>query len=303
MARLRVPVAFPKKDHLTAHDQLQLLQTVSTSKSKLTSQQIEFFKSEGYLYPFRAVEREEAREFRLNIEKYKQNPEPRTQKALKLKSYLSIMRLYNHVRNPAILDVVESLLGPNLLCIGAALFVKDAQDNRFVSWHGDSAYFGLDPTEAVTTWTGFTESNIENGCLQVIPKSHLESADKHQHVETYDQNNLLSRGQTIQNVDESKAVFLKMGAGEFEVHHIRLVHGSKGNLSNDRRIGFNTVYIPTHVRSTIGRRSALLVRGVDDHHHWDADPIPKHDFDPVPVEHAVRSFDDYVRSEEHTSAL
>lgn len=268
---------------------------MSTAKSKLTPAQIEFFKSEGYVYPFRVVGSDEAHEFRLNIEKYKQDPDPRTQKALKLKSYLTIMRLYNHVRNPAILDVVEGLLGPNLLCIGAALFVKDAKDNRYVSWHDDSAYFGLEPTEAVTTWTGFTESTVENGCLQVIPKSHLESADKHQHVETYDKNNLLSRGQTIQGVDESKAVLMTMGAGEFEVHHIRLVHGSKGNLSDDRRIGFNTVYIPTHVRSTIGRRSALLVRGVDNHNHWDADPIPRHDFDPVAVEHSVRSFDDYLK--------
>ena len=83
-------------------------------------------------------------------------------------------------------------------------------------------------------------------------------------------------------------------AGEFEVHHIRLVHGSEENRSPRRRFGFNTVYIPTHVKSTLGRRSAMLVRGVDEHGGWDPEPRPRFDMDPVAVEIMKKSWQQYL---------
>jgi ectoine hydroxylase-related dioxygenase (phytanoyl-CoA dioxygenase family) len=92
---------------------------------------------------------------------------------------------------------------------------------------------------------------------------------------------MLARGQALRIDDESSAVTLELGAGEFSLHHERTAHGSKPNRTASPRIGFAFFYIPTHVRSTIGRRSATLVRGVDRYSHWDPDPLPRFDRDPV----------------------
>jgi ectoine hydroxylase-related dioxygenase (phytanoyl-CoA dioxygenase family) len=63
------------------------------------------------------------------------------------------------------------------------------------------------------------------------------------------------------------------------LHHIKLVHGSDANRSNDRRIGLAVRYIPTYVRQTKVRDSAVLVRGTDKYHHFDPEPRPKADLD------------------------
>jgi ectoine hydroxylase-related dioxygenase (phytanoyl-CoA dioxygenase family) len=70
-----------------------------------------------------------------------------------------------------------------------------------------------------------------------------------------------------------------MGAGEMSLHHIKLVHGSDANRSDDRRIGMSIRYIPTYVRQTKVRDSAMLVRGIDRYGHFDAEPRPKSDLD------------------------
>jgi ectoine hydroxylase-related dioxygenase (phytanoyl-CoA dioxygenase family) len=99
-------------------------------------------------------------------------------------------------------------------------------------------------------------------------------------VDTFDKDNLLSRGQEIAvDVDKSKAVGLTLQPGEMSLHHIKLVHGSDANRSNDRRIGLAVRYIPTYVRQTKVRDSAVLVRGTDKYHHFDPEPRPKADLD------------------------
>ncbi len=260
----------------------------------LTPEQVRFFQSEGYLFPFRSMSASEAAECLLDIEQYERQTGEEAQKSLKFKAHLLFLRIYSAVTSAAVLDVVEDLIGPNILMYASAFFVKDPHDGRFVSWHEDSAYMGFDPTEAVTAWTGLSDSTRAMGCLRVMPKSHLEPAEKVRHVETFDKKNLLSRGQTIPDIDESQAVDIETTAGEFEIHHIRLVHGSEENRTDRRRFGFNSVYIPTHVKSTVGRRSATLVRGVDEYGYWDPEPRPRSDMDPVAVEIMKQSWQQYL---------
>ena len=131
----------------------------------------------------------------------------------------------------------------------------------------NSAYFGLDPHEEATAWVAFTHSNATNGALQVLPRTHLGPDLAHE--ETYAPDNMLARGLLLNIADESSAVTLELQPGEFSLHHERTAHGSKQNRSASPRIGFAFFYIPTHVRSTTGRRTATLVRGADRYGHWD----------------------------------
>ncbi len=257
----------------------------------LTPDQVEQFHRLGYVHPFRAIDAMGAYEERRRLEAFEREVGHEAQKIMKIKAHLPFPSLVALGRCRAILDAVEDVLGPNILLFGASLFSKDATDRRHVSWHQDSAYFGLEPHDEVTAWVGLTDSNPENGCLRVLPGSH-RGPDR-AHIETYAPDNLLARGQRIDGIDESQAVDLVLKAGEFSMHHERTVHGSLANRSNDRRIGLAFFFIPTHVRSTIGRRSAMLVRGEDRYGYWDADPVPRFDMDPVCVQRLHAAWDEY----------
>jgi len=250
--------------------------------SVLSQDQIEFYRSNGFLSPFRALTPERAEWMRGQTDAFECD-EGFSVGSLHFKGHLCFTWSYELARSPAILDVVEGVIGPNILAFASKFWIKKGGDGTFVSWHQDSAYFGLDPHEQVTAWVALTDANRTNGCMRVIPGSHRGPA--HRHVETFERKNLLARGQRIDDVDESSAVDIELKIGEFSLHHEHAVHGSLANETGDARIGLALFYIPTHVRSTIGRRTALLVRGVDAYDHWDPDPAPRFDRDPLILEH------------------
>lgn len=261
----------------------------------LTDAQLAQFRSEGHVHAFRAFPAEEAAEYRRRIEAYEAQVGHDANRTLKIKGYLAFPWLVDIARKPAILDAVEDVIGPNILLFGASIFAKGGRDARYVSWHQDSAYFGLSPHEEVTAWVGFTESTLEKGCLKVMPRTHL--GPDLRHVETFAKDNMLAKGQSIEGLDESKAVPMELEAGQFSLHHERTAHASGPNRSNDRRIGFAFFFIPTHVKSLIGRRRATLVRGVDTYGHWDPDDLPRHDLDPVSMTQLSAAWGEYKDGE------
>ena len=182
------------------------------------------------------------------------------------------------MHHPKIVDAVEDVIGPDILCWTTNFFIKEANSPGFVSWHQDSTYWGLEPDDVITAWVAFTEVDEASGCMKVIPGSH--KIDQLPHVDTFHKDNLLSRGQEIAvEVDDDEGGGLACSAGEMSLHHIKLVHGSAANRSDDRRIGFAIRYIPTYVRQIKVRDSATLVRGVDRYHHFDHEPRPDADLD------------------------
>ena len=257
----------------------------------LTQAQVEHFRREGYAFPFDAIPAAEAASYVAKLDSYDAILGEEAQKQLKIKAHVAAPWIVALARNKNILDAVESLIGPDILLFGASMFSKKARDVRFVSWHQDAAYYGLDPQEEVTCWVGLTDADIENGCMRVIPGSHLDADAVHE--ETYDPQNMLGRGQTIRGIDDSKAVYMPVKSGQFSMHHERTIHGSMPNPSDRRRVGISFFYMPTHVRSTIGRRTATLVRGTDKYGHWDPEPMPKTDLDPVCMEFLRQSWSRY----------
>jgi ectoine hydroxylase-related dioxygenase (phytanoyl-CoA dioxygenase family) len=244
----------------------------------LTDAQVKQFREAGYAFPFPALTPAEANACRERIEAYEKAVGHDANRTLKIKGHLAFPWLVELARNPKILDAVEDVIGPNILIFGASIFAKDGRDPRYVSWHQDSAYFGLDPHEEVTAWVGFTDAPVEKGCMRVLPKSHL--GPDLRHTETHAKDNMLAKGQTIEGIDETLAVDMPVGLGEFSLHHERTAHASHPNRSHDRRIGFAFFYIPTHVRPVSGKGRATLVRGVDTYGYWEPDTLPRFDLDP-----------------------
>ncbi|MDE0369253.1 MAG: phytanoyl-CoA dioxygenase family protein [bacterium] len=238
----------------------------------------ESYRREGYYFPIPVLSGDEALECRRRLEAFEAEHQGLPEK-YRFKTYLVWTWLDRLIRHPRILDAVEAVIGPDILCWSTDFFIKEARDPGFVSWHQDSTYWGLEPPDVITAWLGLTDSTEENGCVRVVAGSHLWGQVTHH--DTFGEDNLLSRGQEVMvEVDESEGVDLRLSAGEISLHHVLAVHGSRPNASSDRRIGIAFRYLPTHVRQTAGvRESAMLVRGVDEYGHFDLEPRPRADFD------------------------
>lgn len=245
----------------------------------LTPAQCEQYRKSGYVAPIRIMTTDQALALRERLEAFELGQNGPLKGAMRHKSHLLFTWLNDLVRSPVILDAVEDLYGANLLCWTTHFFVKEAHDPGFVSWHQDSTYWGLSSPDVVTAWVALSESTMANGAMEVIPGTHL--MDQIPHRDTFAKNNLLTRGQEIAvEVDEAQAVPIELQPGEMSLHHVRIIHGSKPNLSPRRRIGFAIRYIPTSVRQLQGRDSATLVRGEDAYRTFEHEPRPMRDFDP-----------------------
>ncbi len=274
---------------------LKVRVTEESMPKAMTDEQVEQYHRFGYVHPFRAVSAEKAMEIRREIEEFEARMGDEAQKFLKIKAHLPFKSLTDLVCHPRILDAVEDVIGPNILCWGSSFFQKNAHDPRYVSWHQDSYYYGMEPANTCTAWIAISTSNIASGCVKVIPGSHLVQSE----FDTKpDPNNLLPRGQTTANVDASKAVNMELRPGEFSLHHEAIVHNSEPNNSDDRRIGLSVHYIPTSTKQIRfvpeGKRpAAILVRGIDAYNYWDKETPTELQFDPAMFEYLERLKKEY----------
>ena len=248
----------------------------------LSDAAVQQYRERGYYAPVPVLTSAEAGELRQRLEGFEATGGA-MQGLIRHKPHLLFTWLNELIRHPRILDAVEDIIGPDILCWGTSFFIKEARNPSYVSWHQDSTYWGLEPPDIITAWVAFTDSNAANGAMRVIPATH--KLDQAPHRDTFATDNLLSRGQEIMvDVDESKAAMLQLAAGEMSLHHVRLIHGSDPNPSDDRRIGFAIRYVPTYVRQVAGSAdSASLVRGEDRFGNFELEPRPDADMSPEAI--------------------
>ena len=230
--------------------------------SNLSSMQINQYKEDGYIAPLNVLSKEEAEEIKKEIE-FIEKKWPNELEGLGRNYIHLISTVFDKVsHNSKILDAVESIIGKNILVCGTTLFIKKPDQKGFVSFHQDAKYIGLEPHNWVTGWLAITDANEKNGCMRMWKGSHKENLKIHD--QKFDENNLLTRGQTVENVpiEETTPVILK--AGQFSLHHPQIIHGSGLNRSKDRRIGFAIQsYIGTNVDQVLGKIYVQQARGND----------------------------------------
>ena len=241
--------------------------------TRLTEEQLDHYKNKGYVSPVNALTSIEAKEIRDEIEKIEKDW-PGALEGIN-RNYIHLLSpIFNKIcLNKNILDAVESIIGKNILICGTTLFIKNPNEKGFVSFHQDAKYIGLEPHNWVTVWIAVTDANEKNGCMRMLSGSHKD--DLKHHEQKFDENNLLTRGQTIKNIplDKTDPVILK--AGQMSLHHPKIVHGSGLNYSNDRRIGFVIQsYIGTDVDQVIGKIYVQKARGEDKYKYHEYSKIP-----------------------------
>ena len=250
----------------------------------LSAEQVQRYTQEGYLSPIDVFNEQDVGAFHQNLERFRHRLDLNGKIAGRYnqKPHLLLPWANQIVRHPRILDAVEQILGPNIFCWASQFFAKDPGDNAYVSWHQDGNYWGLSSVDVMTAWVALTPSTIESGCMNVVPGSQLRRVE---HIDTYSEDNLLSRGQEIAvtvSPEEVRPIVLQ--PGQMSLHHVMIFHGSEPNRADHPRVGFAIRYVPTHVRQTAGEKdSAMLVRGVDTYHHFEHESEPDAEFSDAAV--------------------
>ena len=228
----------------------------------LSSNQLQQYKDEGFVSPIDIFSKDKAKEIRDEIETIEQRLPGELEKAGRYNAHLISPLLDEVTHNSKILDAVQSLIGKNILVCGTTLFIKNPKEKGFVSYHQDAKYIGLEPYNWVTAWVAITDSNEQNGCMRMWSGSHKDNLKDHD--QKFNKGNLLTRGQTVNDVPEHETKALILSAGQMSLHHPKTVHGSGLNKSDDRRIGFVIQsYIGSNVKQVIGKNSVQLARGED----------------------------------------
>jgi Phytanoyl-CoA dioxygenase (PhyH) len=180
-------------------------------------------------------------------------------------------------KNPEIVDLVSDVLGNDIILWGAHVFCKPAGHGFETPWHQDGHYWPIRPLATCTVWLALEESVVENGCLRVIPKSHINQK-LHEHLHEDRADLTLQQRMMAGSFDESAAVNIELQPGQMSLHDIFMIHGAAANTSTKRRTGIALRYMPatshfdrelkpvdgkTGVAVNFSQRPIWLLKGTD----------------------------------------
>lgn len=252
----------------------------------LTAKQVEDYHRDGFLYPMPALTPAEAAQALANLERAERHigsPIPRAEMKWRGAAYTYLPWVDELVRHPGVLDIVEDVIGPDILVFWATFFIKDPGTPAFTAWHQDATYFGLDPYEHVTAWVALSDASELAGCMEVIPARGAPRQMRHMAARM--EHSINGAGQVIvEPIDDSETAVMALKAGEVSLHNTLCLHRSPPNRAAHRRVGLGISYVPASIRPTGSyRMPGRLVRGTDRYGRFDHLPAPAAEFDPDAV--------------------
>ena len=253
----------------------------------LSQQQVEQYRHDGYLFPFPVLSASELAECNAGLARYEVwlgRPVNQADRRWRSAAYVMLPWLDALVRERRILDVVEDLIGPDILVYTATFFIKEEESPTFAAWHQDATYFGLDPHEHVTAWVALSEASAAAGCMEVVSSHGAPRQLRHSALGLKDSIN--GGGQAIvEPFFEGSGAMMALEAGQFSLHHTLCCHRSAPNRARHRRVGIGISYIPARCRLTgTVRMHARLVRGRDRFGNFDPIPAPEGELHPAALE-------------------
>ena len=176
-----------------------------------------------------------------------------------------------------LLDIVDQLIGRDIIVWGSRIFSKAPQTGRATPWHQDGEYWPIRPLATATVWIAIDESNENNGCLKILTGSNrAKTLLPHQ--------SLSGKGAALDKeikpelIGSKNVVSVPLHPGRMVIFDVFTAHGASPNLSNQRRAGFAIRYMPgtsifdrnmkvgsgqDDVQTDLGQRALFLVRGED----------------------------------------
>jgi len=250
---------------------------------RLTDLQVSAYQENGFHYPIYVMRADAAAEHTAELEAIEADHGPMH---YRVKPYLVSTSAWQIATNPSLLDAIESVLGPDILLWDCSYIIKEPHNDGFVSWHQDLTYWGLNmesDDDLVSAWVALSATTQANGAMQFVKSSHTRGTFVHQ--DTYDDNNILHRGQAIaDDFDPASIARMELAAGQASLHHGWTVHSSGPNTTGDRRVGIVMNYLKPSVRQVVGDfETATLVRGEDRYGNFKTEPKCETDFAPANV--------------------
>lgn len=154
-------------------------------------------------------------------------------------------RLFEFLTAKPVLDLVESLIGPNIGLWSSHFICKEPFTGRTTPWHEDSKYWEgrIDRMDKLATiWLAIDPSSKQNGCMRVIPQTHLVSGDL-EYVPVDKATHTFGTELHQRYFDEKDAVYFELQPNECSVHDGRIFHGALANTSAMRRCGYTMRYV------------------------------------------------------------
>ena len=125
---------------------------------RLSAEAVAQYRRDGFHFPLRVLSTEEARSYRDRLEAAERAAGGPLAGDRRHKVHLLYTWANQLARHPAILDAVEDVIGPDILCWSTTFFTKEAQSPSFVSWHQDATYWGLSTDDVITAWVAFADA-------------------------------------------------------------------------------------------------------------------------------------------------
>jgi len=242
----------------------------------LTPSQVDFYNREGYLFPLNLFSPREAEQNRAYFNGLLAQSEGRN--AYALNCYQTrCAGIYDLCMAERILDVVEDIVGPNIICWATHYFCKMPHDEKRVPWHQDASYWKLSPARTVTVWLAIDDADEENAAMRFIPRTHDMGPLRWRAAEgpaVLDQEivDVASLGEPVSDI---------LKAGQISLHADMLAHGSEPNASDRRRCGLTLRFCPPEVRIVDEHWKesvhAIICRGEDPTGRWEHNPRPDSD--------------------------
>ena len=241
----------------------------------LSNKEINQYWEDGFIHPVPIFTRKQTLIYRSSLEKIEKeytsnNALPLSVNQYKRVNSQCVIPLAAEIAlNKKILDVVEQIIGPNILLWSVEFFIKEAKSKSIVSMHQDLTYWGLnDAQKQLTVWLALSLSDQSSGCMDFVKGSFKNPILPH--YDTFEKDNLLSRGQEINiEIKEEDKTNIILNPGEISLHHGLTIHGSGQNFSNDRRIGIAMRYLNPEIKQVEARKDfAILARGKDQYNNF-----------------------------------
>ncbi len=251
---------------------------------ELKQTQVSQYWDDGYVFPMQAVSPQQAGQWRDTLEaieaKWLDNGLPLPLNTYKRVNAQCVMPLACEIGlNPDILDIVEGVMGSDIMLYSVEFLIKESNTRHVVTMHQDVTYWGMgDMDKILTAWVALSPATEASGCMDFVKGSHKNPILPHE--DSFDENNLLSRGQEIAvDIAEEDKVKVELQPGQMSLHHGLTIHGSGPNSSDDRRIGAVLRYInPSMKKSVGGQDYAIPARGDHTSGDFKTYAVPDADF-------------------------
>jgi ectoine hydroxylase-related dioxygenase (phytanoyl-CoA dioxygenase family) len=146
-------------------------------------------------------------------------------------------------RHEPILNMIEQIVGPDIVLWITRILCKPAAIGREVPWHQDGEYWPMRPLATCSVWVAIDEATPENGGMRFIPGSHKREG-LYRHHKSERKDIVLNLELDADQFDERDAVDIVLEPGQISLHDVRMIHGSPANKSGKRRAALIMRYMP-----------------------------------------------------------